>query len=83
MQPRDGLVPKQSADTLDGVEILSVPHRPDPTAVNEGLVDREVQPVAGGLHARPVERALSSNDRDAAAAGTPEGVVVDAVPEEQ
>jgi hypothetical protein len=83
MQPRDALVPKKSADALDRLEVIAVPNGPDSSAVEKGLMDGEVEAVAGGLHARPVERALPTADGDAAAARAPEGVVVDSVAEQQ
>jgi hypothetical protein len=83
MQPRDGLVPKKGADAFDRPELLAVPHGPDTASVQEGLVDGEVEPVAGGLHAGAVERTRPASDGDPAAARTPESVVVDAILEEQ
>jgi hypothetical protein len=83
MQPRDGLVPKQSANSTDRLEIHPVPHRPDASAVHEGLVDHEVEAMAGSLHAGAVERARTTADCDAAAPGTAERFVVDSVLEEQ
>jgi hypothetical protein len=83
MQPRDGLVPKKSADSPDRLEVRPVPHGPDASAVDQGLVDREVEAMAGGLHAGAVERARTPVDRDTATPGTAERVVVDSVLEEQ
>jgi hypothetical protein len=83
MQPRDGLVPKKSADSLDRLEVLPVPDGPDAATMHEGLVDSEVEPVAGGLHAGAVQRARSAADGDATATRAPERLVVDSVLEEQ
>ena len=83
MQPRDGLVPKKRADSLDRPEVLPVPHGPDAAAMDESLVHGEIETVRGDLHAGAVQRARSAADGDAAAAGTPEGLMVDSVLEEQ
>jgi len=83
MQPRDGLVPEQSPDALDRLEVLPVANGPDPAAVEERLVDSEVEPVARSFHARPVEGARASLDGNAAAARAAKRGVVDSVLEEQ
>ena len=83
MQPRDGLVPKKGADALDRPEILAMLHGPDTASVQEGLVHRKIEPVAGNLHAGAVERTRPPSDGDPAAARAAESLVIDAVLEEQ
>jgi thioredoxin reductase (NADPH) len=58
-------------------------HRPDGSAVDECLVNGEIQPVIRTLHARPVERALAGLGRDTAAARAPGGWPVRALLEEE
>ena len=83
MQPRDGLVPKKRADSLDRPEVLPVPHGPDAAAMDESLVHGEIETVRRDLHAGAVERARPASDGDPTAAGTPESLVVDALLKEQ
>ena len=58
-------------------------HGPDGSAVDERLVNREVQPVIRALHARPVEWTLAVLSRYAAAVGAAGGRPVRALPEEE
>jgi thioredoxin reductase (NADPH) len=58
-------------------------HRPDGSAVDQRLVNGEVQPVIRALHARPVERALAALGRNTAATRTAGGRPVRALLEEE
>src|SRR5688500_1395663 len=85
LRASDGIpsVSQERADPLDGREILAVLHGPDGAAMRERLVDGEVEPVLGALHARPVDRALSVLDGDTAAARASRSRMVGPLLEEQ
>src|SRR5215217_7379799 len=77
------LVAEERPDALDGIEVAMVLDGPDGSAVDERLVNGEVQPVIRALHARPVEWTLAALSRDTAAVRAAGGRPVRALPEKK
>src|SRR5207249_2748953 len=77
------LVTKERADALDGLEVLVVLDSPHGPAVDERLVDREIETVVRAFHARPVEWTLALFDGEAPASRAAGGRMASALLEKE